>query len=77
MASKTKDRDNYLKQYPETKKWLNECMICHTIGYKPNMPDKIYPGFLAKNIKRFFSPLAINEINICKDCAKHWHNEDD
>ena len=68
------DKDRYLKQYPEINKWLNQCVICQTQGYKPNLPDKIYPGYLADNIKLFFNVLEIDEIGICKDCQKHYKN---
>lgn len=73
MSSKSKNREIYLRQYPETRKWLNECLICHSIGYKPELPEKIYPGLMAENIRSLYTPLAVNELCICDDCAKHWH----
>ena len=33
MLSRSKDKEIYYKQYPEKGKWLNECLVCHTIGY--------------------------------------------
>jgi hypothetical protein len=73
MSSKSRDRETYLKQLPETKKWLNECLICHSTGYKPELPEKIYPGLMAENIRSLFSPLDVNALSICNDCAKHWN----
>jgi hypothetical protein len=70
--SKIKDKETYLKQFPKASKWLNQCLICHTVGYKPELPDKIYPGFLAENIRSMFSSLAVNEISICDECSIHW-----
>ena len=70
--SKRGDKDLYLQQYPGAWKWLNQCVICDTIGYKPEMPEKITPGFLAHNIRLLFTPLAVNTIGVCEDCAKHW-----
>ena len=67
-----KDKDQYLKDYPHCYKWLNECMICHTIGYKPNMPEKITPGAMAENLRKLFNELKVNDIEICPDCEKHW-----
>lgn len=32
---------NYLKQYPKMTKWMNTCSCCGTIGYNPDMPEKI------------------------------------
>ena len=72
MSSKSRDREYYIKQLPETKKWLNECILCHSVGYKPELPDKIFPGLMAENILSLFSPLAVNEMNLCDDCEKHW-----
>ena len=74
MSSKSRDRKAYLKQYPQIRKWLNECLICHSIGYKPEMPENINPGLLANNIRSLFSILEVNEFRICKVCAKHWND---
>ena len=32
---------NYLKQYPKMTKWMNTCICCGTMGYNPDMPEKI------------------------------------
>lgn len=74
MASKSRDKETYLKQYPEIRKWLNECIVCGTVGYKPELPEKIYPGFMAENIRSLFPPLGVNEINMCEQCKRHWNN---
>ena len=72
MSSRNRDKENYSKQYPEIEKWLNECMVCHTIGYKPNLPEQIHPGILAENIRKSYNVLKLDEIGICEDCSKHW-----
>jgi hypothetical protein len=69
--SKQKDLTQYLKQYPETKKWLNQCIVCQSIGYKPEMPEKIHPGYLAENIRKLLPALEVNELSICFACAQH------
>ena len=33
----------------------NECVICQTVGYKPNLPENIYPGVLAQNIRKIYT----------------------
>jgi len=76
MSRKT-DKEQYLKSYPEVRRWLNECMICHSVGYKTAMPEKIYPGQMVENIRMFFSPLEVNDISICNDCFRHWGNSKD
>ncbi|MBI2271638.1 MAG: hypothetical protein HYU69_14940 [Bacteroidetes bacterium] len=70
--SKSREKDLYLKEFPEIRKWLNECQICHAIGYKPELPVKIYPRLMAENIRGLFGPLTVNYISICEDCARHW-----
>jgi len=72
MSSKSKDREIYVRQYPEAKKWLNQCVVCGSVGYKPELPDEVYLGRLAENIRKMFAPLAVNDISICEQCAKHW-----
>ena len=69
--SKGKDKDLYLKEYPEANKWLNQCIICQSVGYKPEMPEKITPGYLAENIRRFFPELTVNDINVCEQCEQN------
>lgn len=70
--SKQKDVAQYLKQYPVAKRWLNQCIVCQSFGYKPEMPEKIHPGYLAENLRKLLSPLAVNELSICTFCALHW-----
>lgn len=72
--SRKADKEKYLNDYPEVRKWLNECMVCHSVGYKPEMPEKIHPGQMAENLRKFFSPLGVNDISICNDCFRHWSN---
>lgn len=75
MSNHFKDKDAYVEQYPNAKKWLNECIICQTLGYMPEMPEDIYPGLLAQNIRKLFSPLFVNELSICQECAKYLSSE--
>lgn len=71
--SKNKDKEVYSRQFPEIEKWLNHCIVCGTSGYKPELPEKIYPGNLAENIRKFYTPLAINELNMCEQCSTHYN----
>ncbi|SFH33651.1 hypothetical protein SAMN05421739_11215 [Pontibacter chinhatensis] len=70
---KGRDRELYTKQYPEVKKWLNQYILCQTIGYKPELPQKVYPGFLAEHIRQYYGPLEVNELGVCAVCARHLH----
>ncbi len=71
MSSKSRDKDSYLKQYPEAKRWLNQCIVCQSLGYKPEMPDKITPGYLAENLRSFLPELAVNDLSVCEQCQQH------
>ena len=73
MSSKNKEKEQYIKMYPEARKWLNECIICHSIGYKPEMPEDIYPGRLAQNIRKLYPVQNVNDISICDECARQWN----
>ena len=52
---------NYLKQYPKMAKWMNICICCGSMGYNPDMPDKItsrdgngeYNTVFSRNIKKY------------------------
>ncbi len=70
---KGRDKQQYSKQYPEVRKWLNQCIVCQSEGYKPELPETIYPGFLAENIREYYTPLEVNELKICTECAMHLH----
>ena len=69
------DKELYRKQYPECKKWLQQCVICQTEGYKPKMPNQIGIGRLSQNIRKLYSELALNEIGLCEACAENYKNK--
>jgi len=69
----TKNKDegkSYLQIYPELRKWINQCVACQREGYKPNMPEDIFPGVAAENIRKYFRELELNEIGLCSICAR-------
>ena len=57
--------------YPRVNKWLQQCIICQTEGYKPDMPEDIYPGVLAHNIRALWFSLAVDALGVCEDCGEH------
>ena len=65
--------NEYLDSFPKLKKWMNECVGCHKQGYKPDTPDQIavlegsVHGYM---IKKYFSPLSIDEDGYCEVCAQ-------
>lgn len=72
MAKHVEDIEMYLKQYPEIKRWLNQCIVCQSMGYKPELPEHIHPGIMAQNIRKYFSVLYLNELNICEECTNQY-----
>ncbi len=71
MSPRLNDKEEFKEQYPSVKKWLNVCIICQTEGYKSELPEKIHPGILAENIRKYWFKLEVNEIGICNDCERH------
>ena len=69
---------DYLKRYPELKKWMSTCICCGSIGYAPELPEVLtknsgtgeYGTMAAQNIRRYFQPLRVNELSICDICQK-------
>ena len=64
--------EEYISAFPKFKKWINECVCCHTKGYDPAMPDQIKPdsslgGYF---IKKYFDPLILNSEGLCSQCEK-------
>jgi len=64
------DKEQYRKQYPQCEKWLQQCLICQTEGYKPEMPKQIGIGLLAQNVRKYYDELPLNEIGLCEACAR-------
>ena len=65
-----KSKLEYRKMYPKMAKWLNNCIICQSEGYKPELPEKITPGVLAQNIRKMWPELEVNDLGICKQCKQ-------
>lgn len=72
---KSNKGEEYLKKCPKLKKWINECSLCHSKGYKPSMPDKItnVEGSLeVYYLKKYFKPLSINKDGLCPFCENKF-----
>lgn len=72
-----RDAELYLRMYPELNKWINECPICHSKGYKPDMPEHISSegSAAAKTIRMYFRQLEVDADGFCLQCAKCLKNE--
>ena len=60
--------EEYIQAFPKFKRWINECICCHTKGYDPSMPEQIGEGLGAYYIKKYFNPLSLNKDGICEVC---------
>lgn len=70
---KSNKGEEYINAFPQLKKWINECTLCHKKGYSPLMPQKIttVDGSLeVYYIKKYFSPLPLSENGMCEQCEK-------
>lgn len=70
------DGEVYLKMYPKLSKWMNRCIVCQDFGYKPELPLELsIPGgdtsAGAKNLRKYFKPLQVNEMGLCDVCKKY------
>jgi hypothetical protein len=74
----------YIQQYPRLRKWINTCICCGAVGYNPNMPETLtrrdkmrqgeYETLSAYNIRKYFNPMAVNDMGLCEDCQKMREN---
>ena len=62
--------EEYLAMYPKLNRWMNRCAGCQRLGYKPELPYQIYPwpSAVPANLRRFFSPLEVDEDGLCEQC---------
>ena len=59
--------DDYLSLYPEIEeRWVNRCIACGRVGYRPEMPDDA-PG--AHYLKREIEPLTTDQRGLCDVCV--------
>ena len=53
--------------YPDIeKRWVNRCVACGSIGYRPEMPDTARG---ARQLKRELRPLPLNALGFCDVCG--------
>ncbi len=64
--------DDYIKAFPELKKWINECICCHRKGYAPDMPEHVGGKYsiAAQEIKTLYEPLNVDKDSLCEVCSK-------
>ena len=74
--SRQRDIEQYIKSFPESLKWLNECPICHHRGYRPDMPEHIggKHSIMGWYLRRYFQPLETDELGLCMMCSRLQQN---
>ena len=60
MKENYQDGESYLTSFPKYRKWINECITCHSKGYKPDMPSH--------HVRGYFDPLPVNNLGVCEQC---------
>ena len=66
---KNRDRNQYIKDYPELHKWIYECVVCHAKGYDPKIELK-EEKITVNNLKSILPPLEVNDLGMCPICEK-------
>ena len=62
---------DYLATYPRLRKWVQQCVLCQSEGYNPEMPDFLgVSGFGPANIRRMFPPLSLDSNGVCEQCRE-------
>ncbi len=72
MRNKNTEGLDYLRQYPKLKKWMNICICCGSIGYNPELPEKLtrncgqgeFDTVAAQHIRKYFNPLKVDELGM-------------
>ncbi|MCI8652804.1 MAG: hypothetical protein HFF11_03805 [Angelakisella sp.] len=62
--------DRYLESYPELRKWVLECPVCHRKGYRPDLPDRLGKTLKAQELRRYFQPMETDEMGFCTTCSR-------
>ena len=66
----------YIEKWnPKAKKYINTCALCGSQGYSPSIEqegfaDNIERRTIYDELKKTFSILALDDFDMCIDCAK-------
>lgn len=60
---------------PDAKRFINTCALCGAQGYRPTIDEDGFTSDLIHKViraelKRIFSPLPLDNLGRCADCAK-------
>jgi hypothetical protein len=63
------DATEYLNDHPELQKWIHACRLCHRVGHRVDLPQKLGMGVAAQNLRRYFPQLILDGHGRCEQCA--------
>lgn len=62
--------DAWLAEFPQFRKYLNQCVVCQQVGYDPDKLKRKHGFGFQKNAREFFHPLTLNEVGVCTKCVE-------
>lgn len=62
--------EDYLRRFPELRKWVRECPACHRIGYRPDLPERLGVDMKAQSLRQYFRPMETDELGFCMTCSR-------
>lgn len=65
---KTREAEKFLEQNPKMRRWVNECVMCHRKGYKPETPEATNRFLLLYKLRHSFEMLELDENGMCEQC---------
>jgi len=66
-----RDKAEWLDEYQGFKKFLNQCIVCQSIGYDPEKIEKKEGRYFKEKVMEYFHPLTVNEISVCPICEQY------
>lgn len=65
------DPEKFLRQYSYLREWVNECVVCHHKGHRPDLPypERSAGGSTHARLRRLFAELALDENGMCEQCS--------
>jgi hypothetical protein len=70
MVTEPYDHKLYLQMYPQLWRWMNRCVCCGHVGYKPELPPRLRMTAAANNLRRMYPELWVDDQGSCEQCAQ-------
>lgn len=64
--SEEKDPEWHLDE-PRTRKWMVQCVICKTIGYRADAPKQFFGRY---HLVKHFKQMNLDATGVCEDCQR-------